>query len=127
MKVEYYPKDWRPNPELENEILHLFTILHVVEPVEELTLKIVHGTQIRFDNDDLAWAAYCGEMNTILLPACYHKDVAPCTEKDWNAFVLWNLQHEYVHAIRKRDGRDTGHRGFENEMLGLYNRILRET
>ena len=132
MKVKYHPKDWRPKKDLNDEILCLFTMLHVVEPIENLTLHVVATDHIMLDignfkaNPTKAWACYAQDTNEVFLPAKRPKGFV-INKEDYNAFVLWNLLHEYVHAIRQRDGRDTGHRGFSQEMNGLEKRLREET
>jgi len=129
VKVQYFPKDWRPEPELEEEILTLFTLLHVLEPVDKVTLRIVQKDHLHLEldgHDEIAWAAYLPPTNTILLPAERSRGFF-ILKNEFYGFVLWNLAHEYVHAIRNRDGRDNSHRGFNQEIMGLYRRLSRET
>src|SRR5258706_1394557 len=130
MRVQYEPKDWRPESALEEEILTLFTLLHVLEPVDKVTLRIVEGDHlcVLFPDGRIktAWAAYLPPTNTITLPAQWRRGIF-VPQNEFYSFVLWDLAHEYVHAIRNKDGRDTGHRGFDQEIMGLLHRVPKET
>lgn len=126
MRVKYLPENWRPAKAFDEEIRTLFTLLHVIEPVDKLTLKIVKGDAIQI-GPLTAWACWHKSTNTIYLPA-YRPRHSSFPKEVFGAFVLSNLAHEYVHAIRYRDGRpDNNHRGFDSEIKRLYNRLTRET
>ena len=133
MKVRYVPKNWKPYAFLNEEILALFTLLQIIEPVDNLTLKILKGDSIQLQFIDPrypprnCWAAYRVEDQTLLLPA-YRPRNSMFSKDHFFAFTLHNLLHEYVHAIRHRDGRkDINHRGHPQEMVGLFNKLMRET
>jgi len=126
LRVLYSPTDWRPSKALDKEILTLFTLLHVVEPIDRLTLRVLKSDFVSIEQR-AAWACYSVTNNTIYLPA-YRPLNSMFSKEDHFMFILWNLAHEYVHAIRARDGRpDENHRGVEQEINGLYNKLTRET
>ncbi len=124
MKVVYHPKDWRPTKQLDEDILTLFTLCHVVEPIDKLTLNVVDGTHILIEGEK-CWACFLPDTNEIFLPANRSRGFI-LNKGEYSGFVLNNLAHEYVHAIYQRDSRKQSHRWMDKDIGKLYTKLVTE-